>query len=99
MFSDILTPLPALGIEFDVVKGKGPMIEQPIKSLEEVRQLRVLKNPEENLGFVGETLSRLRGEVSDAALLAFIGTPWTSEEYSIEGGSSKNCFKTKVFLS
>ena len=30
MFSDILTPLPALGIEFDVVKGKGPVIETPI---------------------------------------------------------------------
>lgn len=26
MFSDILTPLPALGIEFDMVKGKGPVI-------------------------------------------------------------------------
>jgi uroporphyrinogen decarboxylase len=25
-FSDILTPLPALGIEFDVIKGKGPRI-------------------------------------------------------------------------
>lgn len=31
MFSDILTPLPALGIEFDVVKGKGPIIEVPIR--------------------------------------------------------------------
>lgn len=31
MFSDILTPLPALGIEFDVVKGKGPIIESPIR--------------------------------------------------------------------
>jgi uroporphyrinogen-III decarboxylase len=25
-FSDILTPLPALGIDFDVIKGKGPRI-------------------------------------------------------------------------
>lgn len=31
MFSDILTPLPALGIEFDVVKGKGPIIESPVR--------------------------------------------------------------------
>ena len=31
MFSDILTPLPAMGIEFDVVKGKGPIIEIPIR--------------------------------------------------------------------
>lgn len=31
MFSDILTPLPALGIEFDVVRGKGPIIAEPIR--------------------------------------------------------------------
>lgn len=31
MFSDILTPLPALGIEFDVVRGSGPIIEVPIR--------------------------------------------------------------------
>ena len=31
MFSDILTPLPALGIEFDVVKGKGPIIASPVR--------------------------------------------------------------------
>lgn len=34
MFSDILTPLPALGIEFDVIKGKGPLIDNPISRLE-----------------------------------------------------------------
>ncbi|KAI7840333.1 hypothetical protein COHA_006115 [Chlorella ohadii] len=34
MFSDILTPLPALGIEFDVIKGKGPRIDNPIDSME-----------------------------------------------------------------
>ena len=31
MFSDILTPLPALGIEFDVVRGKGPVIAAPVR--------------------------------------------------------------------
>ena len=31
MFSDILTPLPALGIEFDVVPKRGPLIEVPIR--------------------------------------------------------------------
>lgn len=31
MFSDILTPLPALGIEFDVIRGKGPVISSPVR--------------------------------------------------------------------
>lgn len=31
MFSDILTPLPVLGIEFDILKGRGPAISTPIR--------------------------------------------------------------------
>jgi uroporphyrinogen decarboxylase len=30
-FSDILTVLPAVGIEFDVVRGKGPIIQGTIR--------------------------------------------------------------------
>ena len=26
VFSDILTPLPAMGISFDVVRGRGPIV-------------------------------------------------------------------------
>lgn len=37
MFSDILTPLPSMGIEFDVVKGSGPVIFDPIRSMDQVR--------------------------------------------------------------
>ena len=36
MFSDILTPLPSMGIEFDVVKGSGPVILDPIRSMDQV---------------------------------------------------------------
>lgn len=34
MFSDILTPLPAMGIDFTIVEGKGPKIANPVKSIE-----------------------------------------------------------------
>ena len=42
MFSDILTPLPALGIEFDVIKGKGPVISNTVRSMDDVRALKTL---------------------------------------------------------
>ena len=57
MFSDILTPLPALGIEFDVIRGKGPRIEEPIRDQQSVDRLKMLTDPNEKLGFVGETLA------------------------------------------
>ena len=98
MFSDILTPLPAMGIEFDVIKGVGPCIENPIRSAEHLEQLRSIEHPDEVLGFVGETLRRLRAELQGepAALIGFIGTPWTLAAYCVEGRASKNCLRTKA---
>eukprot|EP00798_Chlamydomonas_sp_ICE-L_P026433 gene26433-17533_t len=86
-FSDILTPLPALGIEFDVIKGKGPAIMTPIRSIEQVRSLRPMEDPTTSLPFIQTILSSLRKEVdnSDATLMGFIGTPWTLAAYSMEG--------------
>lgn len=68
MFSDILTPLPAMGIDFDVVKGKGPVIEKPVRSAEDVGAVRLLEDVDGRLPFVGQTLqvSRLRWSDSQA---------------------------------
>lgn len=99
MFSDILTPLPALGIEFDVIKGKGPLIQSPIRSMDAVRSLTPLEDPEAKLPFVAETLKALRQEVDGkSTLLGFIGTPWTLAAYSIEGKAERNCKSTKTIM-
>jgi len=51
MFSDILTPLPGIGIPFDIIESKGPIIDPPIRTLEQVEKLHPL-NPEESLPFI-----------------------------------------------
>ena len=43
MFSDILTPLPAMGVEFDVIKGKGPVISDPLRTEEQIKSLVALE--------------------------------------------------------
>jgi uroporphyrinogen decarboxylase len=74
MFSDILTPLPALGIEFDVIKGKGPVIATPIHDMQQIRELLPMDDPTATLPFVAETLQALCSEVGGAAtVLGFIG--------------------------
>ena len=40
--SDILTPLPAFGIDFDIDDDKGPLLATPITSKEGVRTPRYL---------------------------------------------------------
>jgi len=90
LFSDILTPLPGMGINFDIVVSKGPLINDPIRTLKQVKDLKPLQ-PEESMSFVGEVLGRLRESVgNNAAVLGFVGAPWTLAAYVVEGKSSKN---------
>ena len=90
MFSDILTPLPGMGIPFDILESKGPVFEQPIRTADQIDALTLLE-PEGTMGFVGEILKALRQEVGDAAtVLGFVGAPWTLAAYAIEGKSSKD---------
>ena len=45
LFSDILTPLPGMGIDFDIIESKGPQIGDPIRNLAQVEAERlVFKN-------------------------------------------------------
>ncbi len=89
LFSDIVTPLPAVGIEMDIAEGKGPIIEQPIRTQEQVDNLRSLE-PETSLPFIRTVLQALRQEVGNkAAVLGFVGAPWTLAAYAVEGKGSK----------
>lgn len=90
MFSDILTPLPGMGIPFQIVESKGPIIDPPIRTLEQIEQLHPLQ-PEESLPFIKTILKSLREEVGNkSTVLGFVGSPWTLAAYAIEGKSSKN---------
>ncbi|OMO75839.1 Uroporphyrinogen decarboxylase (URO-D) [Corchorus capsularis] len=95
LFSDILTPLSGMNIPFDIVKGKGPIIFDPIGTAADVDKVREF-SPEESVPYVGEALTILRGEVDNkAAVLGFVGAPFTLASYVVEGGSSKNFTKIK----
>ena len=63
MFSDILTPLPGMNIPFDIVKGKGPVIYDPLRTAAAVNEVREFV-PQEWVPYVGQALNILRQEVS-----------------------------------
>ena len=90
LFSDILTPLPAIGIDFDIIESKGPIIDSPIRTQSQIDKLHPIE-PEESLPFIRKILQTLKKEVRDeAAVLGFIGAPWTLGAYAIEGKSCKD---------
>ncbi len=95
LFSDILTPLPGIGIPFDIVESKGPVIDPPVRSQEQVDAMTPL-DPEASLPFIREILQALRQEVGNqAAVLGFVGAPWTLAAYAIEGKTSKDYVNIK----
>ncbi len=90
LFSDIVTPLPGIGVDMDIAEGKGPIIYSPIRTSEQVDQLHPLE-PEESLPFIKTILQSLRQEVGNsAAVLGFVGAPWTLAAYMVEGKGSKD---------
>jgi uroporphyrinogen-III decarboxylase len=73
LFSDILTPLPGMNIPFDIVKGKGPVIYDPLRTAAAVNEVREFV-PEEWVPYVGQALNILRQEVSKCGLLVITKT-------------------------
>ncbi|MHC5613114.1 MAG: uroporphyrinogen decarboxylase [Nostoc sp.] len=89
LFSDIVTPLPGLGIDMDIAEGKGPIIHSPLRTIEQIDRLRPLE-PEASLPFIKTILQTLRSEVGDkSTVLGFVGAPWTLAAYAVEGKGSK----------
>jgi uroporphyrinogen decarboxylase len=99
MFSDILTPLPCLGIDFDVVKGSGPVISTKIRTEQHVNDLPSFSF-EEKVPFIKDILGSLseQAEQANTALIGFVGAPFTLAAYTVEGKSSKDCLTTKKLL-
>eukprot|EP00850_Spirogloea_muscicola_P014833 SM000109S14147 [mRNA] locus=s109:273982:275985:- [translate_table: standard] len=88
LFSDILTPLPALGVAFEIDDAKGPLIDAPLRDADGLAALRPLDLS--RLDFVAESLRTLRSEVGpEAAVLGFVGAPWTLATYVVEGRSTR----------
>ncbi len=98
IFADILLPLEPMGISIEFVQGEGPVIRNPVRSLTDVRSLRIA-NPEEDLHFVLKSLQLVRSEIDDnVPLIGFAGAPFTLASYAIEGGASSNYLLTKQLM-
>jgi len=89
LFSDIVTPLPGMGVAMDVAEGKGPVIDTPIRSQAQIDALTTLE-PDESMPYIRKILGALREEVGNqSTVLGFVGAPWTLAAYIVEGKGSK----------
>ena len=96
LFSDIVVPLKAAGVDVDIVPGRGPVVAQPIRSLRDAAALPILEN---DVDEVATGIGLITEELTPAqALIGFAGAPFTLASYLVEGGPSKNHDVTKAMM-
>ncbi|KAA2253354.1 uroporphyrinogen decarboxylase [Solihabitans fulvus] len=96
LFSDIVVPLKAAGVDLDIVPGTGPVVASPVRSARDVAALPELEPTQ--VAPVAEAIGLLLGELGDTPLIGFAGAPFTLASYLIEGGPSRNHERTKALM-
>jgi uroporphyrinogen decarboxylase len=98
LFADIMTPLMAIGLDIRILEGAGPVLAEPVRTLDDARRLRALE-PERDVPFVMETIRLLRAELpAEVALIGFAGAPFTLASYLVEGKASRTFEHTKRLM-
>lgn len=96
LFSDIVVPLKAAGVDVEIVPGRGPVMGEAVRGRSDVEKLPVL---DDEVAAVADGIRIILDELSDTqALIGFVGAPFTLASYLVEGGPSKNHEKTKAMM-
>jgi uroporphyrinogen decarboxylase len=97
IFADIMSPLPALGIDFDF--DPGPVVADPIRDAAGIARLED-PDPAAIAPEVMEALRIARRALPpDVALLGFCGAPWTLAAYLVEGRGTKDFTTLRAFAA
>lgn len=96
LFSDIVVPLRASGIDVDIVPDVGPVIEHPVRTAADVGMIKPLE--QQQVQPVTDAVGQLVSELSDVPLIGFAGAPFTLASYLVEGGPSRHHERTKAMM-
>lgn len=97
IFADLLLPLEVMGLPFHFSAGEGPVIEQPVRTAQDVQKLKT--DSAADLGYVAEGVRLVaRHFGSKLPVIGFCGAPFTLASYMIEGGGSRHYINTKTLM-
>jgi uroporphyrinogen decarboxylase len=96
LFSDIVVPLVAAGLDIEIKPGVGPVVAHPIRTAADITALPRLEP--DDVAFVAEAVRSLVGELGPVPLIGFAGAPFTLASYLVEGGPSKSHEHTKALM-
>jgi uroporphyrinogen decarboxylase len=96
LFSDIVLPVKAAGVDLDIKPGVGPVVADPIRTATDVARLPDLEPSD--VEPVAEAVRSLVAELGDTPLIGFAGAPFTLASYLVEGGPSREHARTKALM-
>jgi uroporphyrinogen decarboxylase len=96
LYSDIMLPLKAAGVELDIVSGRGPVITHPIRTAADLEQLQPLDPG--HLWYITEAVGLITSQLGEVPLIGFAGAPFTLASYLVEGGPSRDYSATKALM-
>ncbi|RKN26287.1 uroporphyrinogen decarboxylase [Micromonospora musae] len=96
LYSDIVVPLAAAGVDLDIVPGTGPVVAEPVRAVADVERIRPISR--DDVPYVDEAVRMLVAELGDTPLIGFAGAPFTLASYLVEGGPSRTHAKTKALM-
>jgi uroporphyrinogen decarboxylase len=96
LFSDIVLPLRAAGLDIDIQPGVGPVVDKPFREDGDVARLRELESAD--VAFVADAVGMLTRELGGVPLIGFAGGPFTLACYLIDGGPSKTFDRTRALM-
>jgi uroporphyrinogen decarboxylase len=96
LFSDIVVPLVAVGLEIEIVPGTGPVVASPVRTPADIARIRAL-GPDD-IADIGQSVRQLVVELGDTPLIGFAGAPYTLASYLVEGGPSRDHARTKALM-
>ncbi|HUQ39546.1 MAG TPA: uroporphyrinogen decarboxylase [Acidimicrobiales bacterium] len=95
LFSDIVVPLMAIGVEVEMRPGVGPVFPEPFRTEADLARLRPLEPLD--APYVTDAVKVLVAEL-DVPLIGFAGAPFTVASYLVEGGPSRTYTRTKALM-
>src|SRR3712207_8861890 len=74
-YSDIMVPLKAVGVDLDIVPGRGPVMARPVREPGDLDVLRPLEP--DDVPYVTEAVQLLVAQLGATPLMGFAGGPFT----------------------
>lgn len=87
-FSDIVVPLRLAGVGVEIVPGKGPVLDTPVRTAADVAALPEIDDAA--LEPIREAVALTVAELGSTPLIGFAGAPFTVAAYMVEGGPSRD---------